>query len=50
MWERSKLPQGPAEAKVRETLSRRYDLYDWTTVYTSTLLTAEDGQDTARWT
>ena len=50
MWERSKLPQGPAEAKVRETLSRRYDLCDWTTVYTSTLLTAEDGQDTARWT
>jgi hypothetical protein len=50
MWERSKLPQGAAEAKVRETLSRRYDLCDWTTVYTSTLLTAEDGDDTARWT
>jgi hypothetical protein len=50
MWERSKLPQGAAEAKVRETLSRRYDLCDWTAVYTSTLLTAEDSQDSARWT
>ena len=50
MWERSKLPQGAAEAKVRETLSRRYDLCDWTTVYTATLLTAEDSADTARWT
>ena len=50
MWERSKLPQGPAEAKVRETLSRRYDLCDWTTVSTATLLTAEDAEDTARWT
>jgi hypothetical protein len=49
MWERSKLPQGAAEAKVRETLSRRYDLCDWTTVYTSTLLTAEDAEDNARW-
>jgi hypothetical protein len=50
MWERSKIPQGAAEAKVRETLSRRYDLCDWTTVYTSTLLTAEDTDDNARWT
>ena len=50
MWERSKLPQGAAEAKVRETLSRRYDLCDWTVVYTSTLLTAQDDEDTARWT
>lgn len=50
MWERSKLPQGAAEAKVRETLSRRYDLCDWTAVYTATLLTAEDSEDTARWT
>lgn len=50
MWERSKLPRGAAEAKVRETLSRRYDLCDWTTVYTSTLLTAEDNEDSARWT
>jgi len=34
---------------VRETLSRRYDLCDWTVVNTSTLLTAEDMVDTARW-
>ncbi len=49
MWERSKLPQGAAEAKVRETLSRRYDLCDWTAVHTTTLLTAEDTEDKARW-
>jgi len=49
MWERSKLPQGRAEEIVRETLSRRYDLCDWTVVNTSTLLTAEDMVDTARW-
>jgi hypothetical protein len=50
MWERSKLPQGPAEAEVREKLSRRYDLCDWTVVSTATLLTATDTPDTARWT
>jgi hypothetical protein len=50
MWERSKLPSGAAEAEVRDKLSRRYDLCDWTVVSTSTLLTAADTQDTARWT
>jgi hypothetical protein len=50
MWERSKLPQGKAEAEVRDKLSRRYDLCDWTVVSTSTLLTASDTADTARWT
>ena len=50
MWERSKLPSGAAEAEVRDKLSRRYDLCDWTVVSTSTLLTATDVQDTARWT
>jgi len=50
MWERSKLPAGAAEAEVRDKLSRRYDLCDWTVVSTSTLLTATDTQDTARWT
>ena len=50
MWERSKLPQGDAEAEVRRQLSRRYDLCDWTAVYTTTLLTAEDTKDEARWT
>ncbi|WP_135468323.1 hypothetical protein [Crenalkalicoccus roseus] len=49
MWERSKLPQGPAEAAVREALSRRYDLCTWTVVYTTTLLTATDRPDQARW-
>ena len=50
MWERSKLPQGEAEAAVRDALSRRYDLCTWTVVHTTTLLTATDSADTARWT
>jgi len=50
MWERSKLPEGKDEAKVRDTLSRRYDLCDWTVVSTATLLTASDKEDKARWT
>lgn len=50
MWERSKLPQGAAEAEVRAKLSRRYDLCDDTHVQTTTLLTAEDRRDDARWT
>ena len=50
MWERSKLPQGAEEAEVRAKLSRRYDLCDSTQVHTSTLLTAVDTVDTARWT
>jgi len=49
MWERSKLPQGAAEAAVRDTLSRRYDLCTCTNVYTTTLLTAADSEDNARW-
>lgn len=49
MWERSKLPENDAEAEVRRKLSRRYDLCDWTNVYTTTLITAEDEKDTARW-
>lgn len=50
MWERSKIPQGAAEADVRNKLSRRYDLCDATVVYTTTLITADDREDTARWT
>jgi hypothetical protein len=50
MWERSKIPVGAEEAEVRKKLSRRYDLCDWTCVYTTTLLTADDKEDTARWT
>jgi hypothetical protein len=50
MWERSKLPQGAKEAEVRRKLSRRYDLCDTTWVHTTTLLTAADQADTARWT
>lgn len=49
MWERSKLPANEEEAEVRRKLSRRYDLCDWTTVFTTTLLTAEDKADEARW-
>jgi hypothetical protein len=50
MWERSKLPEGAAEQAVRDALSRRYDLCDWTVVSTATLLTATDSEDRARWT
>ncbi|MDP6690719.1 MAG: hypothetical protein QF384_14590 [Alphaproteobacteria bacterium] len=50
MWERSKIPQGEEEAEVRRQLSRRYDLCDDTYVYTTTLLSAEDREDTVRWT
>jgi hypothetical protein len=50
MWERSKLPQGKAETAVRDALSRRYDLCTWTVVSTTTLLTAADAADRARWT
>lgn len=50
MWERSKIPEGDAEAEVRRKLSRRYDLCDSTCVYTTTLLTAEDEADEVRWT
>ena len=50
MWERSKIPSGAAENDVRNQLSRRYDLCDDTRVYTSTLLTATDRTDDARWT
>ena len=38
------------EAEVRRQLSRRCDLCDDTYVYTTTLLSAEDQQDTVRWT
>lgn len=50
MWERSKMPQGEKETAVRDALSRRYDLCNSTYVYTTTLLTAEDREDKARWT
>ena len=50
MWERSKIPQGEKEIAMRETFNRRYDLCDSTVVYTMTLLTARDREDTARWT
>ena len=49
MWERSKIPSSAEEAEIRATLSRRYDLCTSTVVYTSTLLTATDVQDLARW-
>lgn len=50
MWERSKQPANAVEAEVRRKLSRRYDLCTDTVVTTSTLITADDRQDTARWT
>ena len=50
MWERSKIPSGEVEMEVRRKLNRRYELCDWTCVYTTTLLTATDKIDSARWT
>jgi hypothetical protein len=49
-WERTKIPQGEQEVEVRRKLSRRYDLCASTYVHTTTLLTASDGVDSARWT
>ena len=49
MWERSKIPENPDEVEVRLKLSRRYDLCTDTDVFTTTLLTAKDTQDTVRW-
>ena len=50
MWERSKIPENDTEAEVRRKLSRRYDLCVDTDVFTTTLLTAGDRKDEARWT
>ena len=50
MWERSKLPANKAERQVRAKLSRRYDLCEDTEVYTTTLMTATDDKNSARWT
>ena len=49
VWERSKIPQGKAETEVRRQLSRRYDLCEATYVFTTTLRTAEDNEDSVRW-
>ncbi|MGI9523401.1 MAG: hypothetical protein ACR2PG_17350 [Hyphomicrobiaceae bacterium] len=49
-WERTKIPQTEAEAEVRRTLSKRYDLCTSTYVHTTTLMTASDTADTTRWT
>ena len=49
MWERSKIPSGAAEEEVRRKLSRRYELCDATSVFTTTLLTAKDQIDAVRW-
>ena len=49
VWERSKIPVTDEEKDVRRKLSKRYDLCDWTTVYTTTFLTANDVSDDVRW-
>ncbi|MBL4721930.1 MAG: hypothetical protein JKY20_12480, partial [Alphaproteobacteria bacterium] len=49
VWERSKIPQGEAETEVRRKPSRRYDLCESTSVFTTTLLNAEDSEDSVRW-
>jgi len=49
MWERSKIPKTSKEKDTCEKLSRRYDLCDYTVVYTTTLITALDAKDTVSW-
>jgi hypothetical protein len=49
MWERSKIPETAEEIETRQKLSRRYDLCDQTMVFTTTLLTASDRNDTVNW-
>ena len=49
MWERTKNPQTEDEIKVRKILGHRFDLCDWTCVYTTTLLTTEDPGDRDPW-
>ena len=49
VWEKSKIPVTDEEKEVRRKLSKRYDLCDWTTVYTTTLITAVDVSDEVRW-
>ena len=49
VWEKSKIPVTDEEKQVRRKLSKRYDLCDWTTVYTTTLITAVDVSDEVRW-
>ena len=49
VWERTKKPQSDEEVEVRKKLGRRYDLCDWTCVYTTTLLTAEDPKNRDQW-
>jgi hypothetical protein len=48
-WERTKNPRTKDEIDVRKKMGRRYDLCDWTCVYTTTLLTAEDPSDNDPW-
>jgi len=50
MWERSKIPTGEVEVALRQKLTRRYELCDATSVFTTTLITASDEVDTVRWT
>ncbi|MBB5690387.1 hypothetical protein GXW77_03330 [Roseomonas alkaliterrae] len=48
MRERWKLPRGESETAVREALSRRSDLRDWTAPCTTTLPIATDRANLAR--
>ena len=49
MWERTKKPQSEDEMEVRRKLGRRYDLCDWTSVYTTTLLTIKAPDNNDQW-
>ena len=49
MWERSKIPAGDVEVELRRKLTRRYELCDATSVFTTTLLSANDKADEVNW-
>ena len=49
MWERSKIPKTMEEKATRKKLSLRYDLCNYTIVYTTTLITALNAKDTVSW-
>ena len=49
MWERTKRPESEEEIEVRAKMGRRYDLCTWTSVYTTTLVSTSDRDDSDKW-
>lgn len=49
MWERTKKPESDAEIDVRAKMGHRYDLCTATSVYTTTLFSTADGDESDKW-